>query len=218
MPHTFNNSHSIRHSHNGAKPVNHKATRMHTKINLNKPQIYSDDSLKINPIIRIENDLKYDNNILQYLKDIKTLHPNELLFLDSNLEIYDINRYYDFGVKHIDDWIDQYTSYCIQLDDLIENLDMLEAYCIIGCDTTDLSHLQKRYKKSSHRISREKSLPKSRLERQIKKQIFFKKSRKMGKEIQEEVEEVDEPEKFDSDAEYDKEYLRYIDMIVRNYY
>jgi hypothetical protein len=205
MPHTFNNNHTIRHSHNGTLPTNHKATRMHTKINLNKPQIYFDDpnlstygQVDVASIVRIERMLEEDKKILSYLKETKTTHPEQLLFLNS-----------DFGidnVKHIDEWIDEYTSYCEQLESVIDMMDELASYPIIVDAVSDFSILPKKtHKKSSHRISREKSLPKSRLERQIKKQVFFKKSRKVEKDIVEDIEdEIEEDEIEEDEEEYDQ--------------
>ena len=175
MPHTFNNNHTIRHSHNGTLPTNHKATRMHTKINLNNPRNYFDEpklstygQVDVASIVRTERMLEENKNILSYLKEIKTTHPDQILFLN-------------WDVKHIDEWINQYTSYCDQLESVIDMMDELASYPIIDDVTPDFSILPKKtHKKSSHRVSREKSLPKSRLERQIKKKIFFQEISKGG--------------------------------------
>jgi len=218
MPHTFNNNHTIRHSHNGTLPTNHKATRMHTKINLNKSQTYLDDpnlstygQVDVASIMRIERMLEENKEILSYLNEIKTTHPEQLLFLHS-----------DFGidnVKHIDEWIVQYTSYCEQLDSVIDMMDVLASYPIIDDATSDFSILPKKtHKKSSHRISREKSLPKSRLECQIKKQVFFKKSHKIEKDpIEESVVVPVADEDYDSEEYYNTRFRCFEEMLCLPY-
>ena len=149
MPHTFNNIHTVRRSHNATLPVNHKATRMHTKI--------------------------------------------ALKFFPREIDIDDDNDH-----DH-DHWNDLQISSIVQVE-------------------RDLQEVKKSCKKTSHRVSREKSLPKTRLERQIKKQIFFKKSRRIEEEfIEESVVMPVADEDYDLEEYYDTRFRRFEEMLCLPY-
>lgn len=182
MPHTFNNTHTTRHSHNGVKPVNHKATRMHAKIDLNKPQIYSLDpnfftskeceffyrgrvntsywnDLQAPSIIGAEYDLQECKETLDYLREYKKTQT-----MIDDIPIDNIP---------IDVLIEDTMKQCQELDACIEFLDKISTFHI---DSNVIDHFdfpRKLHKRSSHRVSREKSLPNTRLDRKIKKQIFY---------------------------------------------
>ena len=248
MPHTFINNHTVRRSHNVTLPVNHKATRMHKKIHLNKPQVYSDDpnfftvgekkffprgidtghwnDLQTASIVWTERELQKDKEVLSYLKDLKSTYPDREVFVNVEKRIHTFtphNCCYYCNCRvfcdPLDELIEKYTSYCQQLDEYLDLLDSLELYSYGDYDQRDYALLPKKScKKTSHRISREKSLPKTRLERQIKKQIFFKKNHKVEDELIEEpiVEPIVEPvadEDYDSEEYYDMRFRRFEEML-----
>lgn len=242
MPHTFNNIHTIRRSHNAALPVNHKATRMHKKIHFNKPQVYSDDpnfftageekffprgidtshwnDLQTRSFVGFECELQEYKEILSYLMDLKSTYPDREVFVNVKNGIHTFYPHNsDLFFDPLDELINKYTSYCEQLDEHLELLDSLALYSYGVHDQRDYAILPKKScKKTSHRVSREKSLPKTRLERQIKKQIFFKKSRNIEEEpLEESVVVPVADEDYDSEEYYDTRFRRFEEMLCLPY-
>ena len=211
MPHTFNNNHTIRRSHNAIMPVNHKTTRMHTKVNLNRPRIYFDDPKFVHlgnditlSVQWVKDGIQETKNRLSYLKELKDTYPDSELIVNVKERSFhmlcppscqcDFICYPNLSrlFYPIDELIDTYTSYCENVDAELDELES-ELESMICSSHQDYAILPKTHKKTSHRISRERSLPASRLERQIKKQIFFKKSRKVDEDPIEEESMKKEP-------------------------
>ena len=233
MPHTFIKSHSMRNSCNGAKPYNHKAMRTHTKSKLNK---YSMDEYEPNPNFfvgtdncfpkgidtRYWDDCNIDNCIVH--NDYEMAFCKEMIEeLKDSTNTEDLS-YYEERLKELNK-INDGLKYSYDLHDAI------------NCEDYSIPHKMARTS-TTHRTSREKSLPTERLARHIKKQVFFKKSRKVEKEFQpirmmssenfyyddffsypaSEVTECDNFSDFNTDSDDDDDYDDDYDYLIAMYY
>jgi hypothetical protein len=160
------------------------------------------NDLQTDEIIGVECDLQEYKEILSYLRELQSTYSNCEVFVNEKTLTHTFNpvstRTCDyccgtyccdgcccctcstFSFVPLDELIKKYTRYCEQLDEHLEFLDSLLLNSHGDYDQRDYAILpNKNSKNTTHRISREKSLPKTRLERYIKKQVFFKKSRKI---------------------------------------